>query len=355
MGKLTILEGHPGLGKSTLLAELAARVTRGQEFSGIEIYEPGAVVLLSAEDGLADTVRPRLDAAGADCGNVLVLDGYKSSSGVFGQITIGDPRNPAGLAVLEEVIRREGAQLVCIDVLAAYLSGSRDTHRDHDIRQALRPLADLAESTGCAIVAVRHLRKDASGSALAAGGGSIGFAGVARSLLLLDRDPDQLGRLVLAVVKSNLAERAASLLFRLEPSSNGAACVRWLGKSEHTADSLTAARAAPRLDSDEKSKVEECADYLRDWLVDGPLDRREVLQLAKEHRFSESVLDRAAGMLGVTKRKSGYSKAKRSEWSLSPFPSAESIPVNPQGLREMDPGDGNGETTQAGTSPVEPL
>lgn len=343
-GKLTLLEGNPGVGKSTLLADIAARVTCGLDMSGLELFEPGAVVLLSREDGLADTVRPRLGAAGADCSRIFVFDGYLVEDEVVQELTFGDPRGAAGLEALEDLILEKRALLLCVDVLMNHVSGAKDAYSDHQMRRALQPLVEIGDKTGCAIIAVRHLRKEQSGSALAAGGGSIGIAGLARSVLLVEIDPDDANRRILAVVKSNLAPRSTSLTFTIEPSSNRSSRVKWLGRSDHTADSLTQARYAESSGREQRSKSAECSECLLDWLKSGPVQRVEVLRLGKLQGFSPSTVERSARVLGVHFDSRGFGKDKQSMWSLTPFPSKNPNPINtspPDAVMGMDGADGN--------------
>jgi len=344
-GKLTVLEGDPGLGKSTALLDLAARLTRGQGLPGDPALEPADVILLTAEDGLADTVRPRLEAARADCSRVHSLEGFIREDGAAGDIVLGDPNHPASLEVLEELIRERGARLVVVDVLTAFLSGARDSYRDHDMRAALRPLASLAERTGCALVVVRHVRKSAGGKAITAGGGSIAIGGAARSVLLVDKDPEDDKRRVLASVKCNLAPPPPSLAFRIEGTEAGVSRIVWLGQSEHTAESLTEARASEEGEAGQRSKVEECAKCLRDWLASGAMDRKEVLRLGRDRGFSDSTVERAARRIGAVHDPSGFGKERRSMWSLPPFPSSGAIPVSfsrMTGIERNEGADGNG-------------
>ena len=343
-GKLTLLEGNPGVGKSTLLADFAARVTRGLDMSGLELFKPGAVVLLSREDGLADTVRPRLDAAGADCSRIFVVDGYLGEDGGIQELSFGDPRGLAGLEALEDLINEKEAHLLCIDVLMNHVSGAKDAYSDHQMRRALQPLVDIGQRTGCAMIAVRHLRKEQSGTALTAGGGSIGIAGVARSVLLVEIDPDDANQRIVAVVKNNLAARSASLTFTIESTPNRVSRVKWLGRSDHTADSLTQARHAESNGTEQRSKATECSECLMEWLKSGPVPRIEVLRLGKLQGFSPSTVERSARVLGVRFDSTGFGKDKQSMWSLSPFPSQDPNPVTtspPDGVMEMDGSDGN--------------
>jgi RecA-family ATPase len=198
----------PGLGKSVRTLDLAARLTRGlampwEERQPGEEREPAGVVLLTAEDGLTDTVRPRLDAAGADVARVLALDGIPEEGGARLSVL------PQDAIFIRHAVERMKARLVVMDPITAHLGGNTNTHRDQDVRRALYPLAVLAERTGAAVVAVRHLNKAAGTNPLYRGGGSIGIIGAGRSGLLLAKDPDNPDRRVLASTKCNLAHRRA--------------------------------------------------------------------------------------------------------------------------------------------------
>jgi hypothetical protein len=298
LGKITILEGDPGLGKSTLLAELTARVTRGEGFPGSPLFTPAWVVWLSGEDGAADTLRPRLDAAGADVERVAVLDGVRVEEGPERELVLPEAE---ALRALEELLTTYPVKLVIIDVLNAFLSSEVDAHKDHHIRRALRPLKELAERTGVAIAAVRHLTKASGGKAIMAGGGSIGLGGAARSLLLVDRDPQDPTRCVLASVKSNCSATPPSLSFAIVGAPNGAAMVEWHGTSSETAESLTAARTGS-----EDSSPREVEDYLRELLEGDGLDRGLVMKRTKEAGYGQRSVQRAAHRLGVVYHKPGF-------------------------------------------------
>src|SRR5689334_4378705 len=172
---LTLLEGDPATGKSTLLLDLVARVSRGWNMPGPNAAllggnQPGMVILLSAEDDPASVIRPRLEAAGADLDRVVILS-VPTLDGGDREVAITDD----DIARIEAVALSEGAVLVVVDPLTAYLTDSTDTNSDHSVRRALVKLKGLAERTGCAVVCVRHWRKSASETALYRGGGSIAF------------------------------------------------------------------------------------------------------------------------------------------------------------------------------------
>jgi RecA-family ATPase len=184
LGKLALVDGDPGLGKSATTLDLAARVSAGKAFPDGSPCEPGGVVLLTAEDGLADTIRPRLDAAGADTSKILSLATVTDENGHERLLSI-----PEDLGLLEKGIRRVEARLVVVDPLMAFLSGETNSHRDQDVRRALAPLARLAERTGACVLVIRHLNKAAANNPLYRGGGSIGIIGAARMAFVVGKDP----------------------------------------------------------------------------------------------------------------------------------------------------------------------
>jgi len=313
-GKLTILDGDPGLGKSTLLCDWAARVTLGEALPGGEPGEPRGVVLLSAEDGLADTIAPRLAAAGADLDRVAAIVSVPHSE----EQPDGPPRWPTipdDVKHLAEAIVDTRAALVVIDPFVAYLSRRHGSHNDQEVRQALAPLAQLAEGYGVAVVLVRHLNKNRGGVALYRGGGSIGIIGAARCGLLLARDPDDPDRRILASTKSNLAEAPPALAFRLErvPHTDVARVV-WAGESDHTAETLLAVEddepAAERRDAN--------AEWLRALLADGPLPAVEVKARARQAGIPPRTLDRLRQRVGVVSRRVGFGNSSHFELALPP-------------------------------------
>jgi hypothetical protein len=320
LGKLTVLEGDPGLGKSTLAIAVAAAVSQGTALPGGRPVTPAPVVLVTYEDGLADTIRPRLDAAGADASLVYAIQGMTSSRGEPERLACF----PQDAPDVFDAVRTLGARLVVIDPLSAALAGTTDSYKDADIRRALAPMSRFAEETGVAVLVIRHLTKSA-GRAITSGGGSIGIAAAARCVLAVHEDPDRpgdSGARLLAVVKSNLAERPPTIAFRLASEPGQAAHIEFAGESHHTADGLAALRGDVEGGADAAREIDE---WLRSYLADGAQDRREVFRQAEKSGFSARSLDRAAQRLGVHRVQSGFGKEKRSEWSLSINPA---IPAN---------------------------
>ena len=303
-GKLTILEGDPKVGKSTMGTDIAGRVSTGSPFPDGHRPAPGSVILMTAEDGLADTVRPRLDAACADSTRVIAWESVEVVDEEGMPAGIRPPSLPRDLNELERLIVATGAVLVIVDVLAAYLGADVDGHRDQDVRRALMPLAKLAERTGAAIFVLRHLNKAGGANALYRGGGSIGIAGAARSILLaaVDPDDDSGSRRVLAVTASNLAAPVPALAYHLVPAEeHGCARIVWDGVSEHTSTSLLTLPAG----EEERSAVDEARAFLIDLLTDGPVPATEVARRARDAAVPMRTLHRAKAALRVKSVRTG--------------------------------------------------
>ena len=306
LGKLALVDGDPGLGKSAMTLDLAARVSSGEAFPDGAGCEPSGVVLLSAEDGLADTIRPRLDAAGADTTRILALATVPDEEGHDRLLSI-----PEDLALIEKGIRRVEARLVVVDPLMAFLSGDTNSHRDQDVRRALAPLAGLAEKTGTAVLVVRHLNKAAANNPLYRGGGSIGIIGAARMAFVVGKDPQDENRRVLASTKNNLAMPPQSLMFGLEEAESGSVRVNWLGSSEVSAKDLL---AAPQ-DNEHADARTEAVEFLNEILADGPVAASQVKEEADDAGISERTLARAKKVAGVISYREGESGVRgKGQW-----------------------------------------
>jgi AAA domain len=286
------------------MLDLAARVTTGSPMPGEDLVcvPPSDVVLLAAEDGLADTIRPRLDAAGADASRVHHLDSVPTHDDEGRIVAWVPPSIPEDLAALEALIVETGSVLVVVDVLMAYLSGRADSHRDQDVRRSLAQLAEIAAGTGACVVLLRHLRKT-RGPAMYAGGGSVGIIGVARAGMVAAVDPDdETGRRrVLARSKGNLAPPWRSLAYELvTDETRNVVRVRWLGETSVTGDQLLAVRPdEPDDDGDDAAAV------LAQVLTDGPLWVKQAIDKMAEAGFSKDQAKRAKRKLKVRSVKHG--------------------------------------------------
>ena len=222
-GKLTIVQGDPGEGKTTFSLWLASLLTQGKcfdEAGNLIQTSPVNVVYQTAEDGLADTVKPRLMAAGADCSRVKVIDDSEKS------LYMDDER-------LEEALRETKAKLLILDPLQAYLGDRVDMNRANEAREMTKKLGAMAERTGCAVILIGHMNKGSGAKAAYRGIGSIDFFAIARSVLLVARVPDDSTIRAVAQIKCNLAAEGSTMAFRLD--ENG---FNWIGEYDISADEL---------------------------------------------------------------------------------------------------------------------
>ena len=291
-GKLTLLVGDPGEGKSWLSLALGAAETTGAHLPGVSCggtREPGRVILATFEDGLADTVRLRADAVGARLDLVTVLRGVVDKDGSV------RPFHASDVTRLEAAIKsKPDTRMLVIDPVASLLGGNTDTGRDNQVRAALQPLVQLAESTGVAVVGIMHLNKaQAMKATYRVAGSGGGFVGLARSVLLVARD-EGTDRRAVVQIKNNLAEKAPPLEFTI--SHLGFA---WVGEApELTADRLLNGSAPGHT-----SEIDRAKEFLRDTLAAGPVPSERVKGLATEEEIKLATLRRAREALGVVPRK----------------------------------------------------
>jgi hypothetical protein len=302
IGKLTLLAGNPQVGKSFTTLDIAARVSRGEAMpldSG-GVVDPGAVLILSSEDGVGDTIRPRLEAADADVGRVRILEGKRTDEGVRA-VTLQD------LEVLEEEISQHRPRLIIVDPLAAYLGQGVDAHRSNETRPVMAGCAQLAARHGVAIVVVAHMNKSTGGDgpALYRIAGSIDFVAAARSALMAVEDPFAPGQRLLCHLKSNLAPAGPSLVYRIEQGR-----VRWLGTDTRTADDVLRPAVHGR-----GFALEEAAAFIRTRLAGGHLPKALVAGEALAAGISGATLRRAARQLGVVKHKLGKPGEEGAHWT----------------------------------------
>lgn len=330
-GKLTVLDGDPGLGKSTMMLDIAARLTTGTPMP-LERDRPpkSKVLILSAEDGLSDTMVPRLIAANADLSMIEARQTVRDDKGER------LPEIPTDLLLLDIDIQDLAAKLIIIDPLFAYLGGQTNARNDQDVRRALAPLAAIAERTGAAVVVIRHLNKSLNGNAIYRGGGSIGIIGAARSGLLVAKDPDDPTerRRILASQKCNLAPPPPALAYYMETAENDTARIVWEGITEHTANGLL---SGP-VDMAEKPALNEACRFLRDMLDNGPKAVTELKREARNAGISDITLRRAKDMIGAKARKTAYGESGFWVWDL-PTPNeqlSEDAHENPKVLTIHD-------------------
>lgn len=221
-GKVTIVQGDPGEGKTTFVLSVIAALTRGDALPECEAgLPPMNVIYQTAEDGLADTIKPRLEAVGADCTRVRTIDDSRS------MLTLTDQR-------LEEAIHSTDAGLLVLDPLQAYLGSGVDMHRANEIRPIMKKLSAVAERTGCAVVLIGHMNKASGMKSGYRGLGSIDFTAAARSILVVGRIQDEPTVRVIAQSKNSLAPEGKSIAFELDPEHG----FHWKGACEITVDEL---------------------------------------------------------------------------------------------------------------------
>ena len=238
-GKLTIIQGDPGEGKTTLVLNIAAVLSKGQGLDEhMKPEQPLHIIYQTAEDGLADTVKPRLEKAQADCNNIFVIDETDVS------LSMLDER-------IEQAILKEKEKLMILDPIQAYLGAKMDMNRANAARDMTKHLGQVAERTGCAIVLIGHMNKNAGGKVAYRGMGSIDFFAVARSVLLVGRVKGQENRRAMIQIKNNLAKRGHAKSFVLTDG-----VFTWKGDYDITEDEL-AGGFAPKT-----SKQEEAKDLL---------------------------------------------------------------------------------------------
>ena len=280
-GKLTIIQGDPGDGKTTMVLNLAAKLTKGETLDeGMDFGEPVNVIYQTAEDGLADTVKPRLESAGADCTRIMVIDESDKS------LSMADER-------IEEALKTTNAKLLILDPIQAYLGGGMDMNRANEARDMTKRLGALAEKYKCAIVLIGHMNKAGGTKAAYRGLGSIDFYAVARSVLLVGRIEGEPDKRAMVQIKNNLAAFGHSKAFEL--SEDG---FRWIGDYEITADEVLGG-IAPKVNKQDRATalLKELAENHR------MLPSKEIEEAAREENISKRTLENAKHELGIKAKK----------------------------------------------------
>ena len=307
LGKITALDGDPGLGKSALTLDLAARTTTGSPMPDGSAGVNGGVLVISAEDGPADTIVPRLLAVGANPERVRILKTIRDSHGER-HLEI-----PSDVSVIERAAKSVEAKMIIIDPLVAFLAATVNSFSDQNIRRALAPLSTMAERMGAAVLIVRHLNKNSDGSPIYRGGGSIGIIGAARSGLLVARDPDDetgVSR-ILASTKSNLGPSPVSFRYTLQPHLESIR-VCWGGESSHQATDLLVLPSGEQ----ELTTLEEAGEFLRAILEEGALPAKDVFRKIAGAGFSNRTVKRPKTVIGIVAYRSGFGAGSAWVWKL---------------------------------------
>ena len=276
-GKVTIVQGNPGEGKTTFALRLAAACTNRKPFPHMAAHEPFNVIYQTAEDGLGDTIKPRLMEAEADLDRVLVID--ESNQG----LSLSDER-------IERAIRQTGARLIILDPIQAYVGEKTDMNKANEIRPMFRRLAEIAERTGCAVILIGHLNKAAGGQSAYRGLGSIDFRAAARSVLLIGRVKREPNVRVIVHDKSSLAPEGKPIAFCLDPETG----FSWIGEYDITADELLSGAGG-----NTATKTEQAERLILDLLADGKeLASEDIVKAAAEAGISERTVQNAKRNMG---------------------------------------------------------
>lgn len=306
LGRLTLLVGRPGEGKSFLTTDMAARVTQGLAWPDGSPCPVGSVLLISAEDDPADTIRPRLRAHGADLRRVHLLSGIRRTD------SDGRPYESlfslADLGELEQAVTRCGdCRLIVIDPIGSFLGGEIDAHRENEVRSVLTPVGALAERCGVAILLVAHRRKSPGPNADDMALGSRAFTAVSRSVLHLMRHSQDRGRRLLLAGKNNNAPQAQGLAFAIRSEADGLPRICWESDPiDMTADDLIQQENHPTTHKTKPTARDKAVDWLRAVLADGRLPSEEVQARAAREGITKTTLDRARTRLGIFAKKEGW-------------------------------------------------
>jgi hypothetical protein len=307
LGKLTLMVGSPGLGKSFLSLDIVARLSSGKTWpDGAANETRGQAIVFSAEDDPADTLRPRLIAQDATEGNTLV-------AGLVRELDDNGETRRRGFSLardlphLERLLdRHPGAKLIVIDPLVAYMPRT-DAHRDAEVRSdVLGPLADLATRHGAAVIGIQHLNKNSNAQGLDRIGGSVAFPAAARAVWGITMDPDDPNRRLFVSAKNNLGPRVPGLAFRLAPSEQGTVCLQWIaGEVNKTLTDVFEAENEARQDGGGR-KLDRAKELWRELLADGPRELSEIEDAMRSSGISAATTKRARWELGVKTRKKGF-------------------------------------------------
>jgi hypothetical protein len=297
LGKFTMLSGDPSLGKSFVTLDIAARFSRGRGFPGSDASGiTGSTIILNAEDDAADTIRPRMEAMGADLARIIIMDAIRSA---------GKEKHfdlATDLAALEAVLRKTPeVRLLIIDPISAYM-GKTNSHNNSDVRAVLSPFTKMIARLRVAVIGISHHNKSAGGKAVYKSNGSIAFNAAARAAWAVQKDPANPDRRLFLPVKTNLATEPTGHAYRLRSVSTFAAVVEWESEAvTMTADDALAAESAPR-----EHKSEVAAKWLNRQLQNGPVAVSELKEECKKAGFSWHTIERAKDAVGVEVEKTGF-------------------------------------------------
>lgn len=283
-GKITIIEGDPGEGKTTLVLKLAAALSRGLPLpcDDDKEYEPIHIIYQTAEDGIEDTIKPRLEKAGADCSMIRVIDETDK------ELSMTDDR-------LEQAIIETGARLIILDPIQAYIGATVDMHRANEIRPVLKHLGIIAEKHNCAIILIGHMNKASGSKSTYRGLGSIDIQATARSVLLVARLRDKPNIRIMAHDKSSLAPAGDAIGFEMT-EDNGMVCI---GPYDITIDELLSGN-----EGREKKKLDIAENFIKEYFGSNKvIPSNEIMMEAAKRSIKRNTLLSAKKKLGITSDK----------------------------------------------------
>lgn len=283
-GKITIIEGDPGEGKTTLVLKLAAALSRGLPLpcDDDKEYEPIHIIYQTAEDGIEDTIKPRLEKAGADCSMIRVIDETDK------ELSMTDDR-------LEQAIIETGARLIILDPIQAYIGATVDMHRANEIRPVLKHLGIIAEKHNCAIILIGHMNKASGSKSTYRGLGSIDIQATARSVLLVARLRDKPNIRIMAHDKSSLAPTGDAIGFEMT-EDNGMVCI---GPYDITIDELLSGNEGRG-----KKKLDIAENFIKEYFgTNKVIPSNEIMMEAAKRSIKRNTLLSAKKKLGITSDK----------------------------------------------------
>lgn len=283
-GKITIIEGDPGEGKTTLVLKLAAALSRGLPLpcNDDKEYEPIHIIYQTAEDGIEDTIKPRLEKAGADCSMIRVIDETDK------ELSMTDDR-------LEQAIIETGARLIILDPIQAYIGATVDMHRANEIRPVLKHLGIIAEKHNCAIILIGHMNKASGSKSTYRGLGSIDIQATARSVLLVARLRDKPNIRIMAHDKSSLAPTGDTIGFEMT-EDNGMVCI---GPYDITIDELLSGNEGRG-----KKKLDIAENFIKEYFgTNKVIPSNEIMIEAAKRSIKRNTLLSAKKKLGITSDK----------------------------------------------------
>ena len=283
-GKITIIEGDPGEGKTTLVLKLAAAFSRGLPLpcNDDKEYEPIHIIYQTAEDGIEDTIKPRLEKAGADCSMIRVIDETDK------ELSMTDDR-------LEQAIIETKARLIILDPIQAYIGATVDMHRANEIRPVLKHLGIIAEKHNCAIILIGHMNKASGSKSTYRGLGSIDIQATARSVLLVARLRDKPNIRIMAHDKSSLAPAGDAIGFEMT-EDNGMVCI---GPYDITIDELLSGNEGRG-----KKKLDIAENFIKEYFGSNKvIPSNEIMMEAAKRSIKRNTLLSAKKKLGITSDK----------------------------------------------------